>query len=136
MTDATASGLGGAAAASGEKPGWSREETALAGKRIRYRSTLSFDVVLARLRARVGQITVADLLDPATSREEFEKKVEQHTGDSGDRDHREEDAAPVRQLEQPAADDRPQRDRHARDRAPQADRPGALAPLGEHVCDQ
>jgi hypothetical protein len=83
MTDALTAGLGGAAAASGEKAGWLREEVAFAGKRIRYRSALSFDVVLARLRARVGEITVAALLDPAASREEFEKKVGQHTGDSG-----------------------------------------------------
>ena len=61
---------------------------------------------------------------------------DQDTGAGGDRHHREEDAAPVGELEQPAADDRSERDRHARDRAPQADRPGALAPLGEHVGDQ
>jgi uncharacterized protein (DUF302 family) len=60
-----------------------REEVAFTGKRIRYRSTLSFDVVLARLRARVGEITIASVLDPSTTREEFEKKVQQHTGDSG-----------------------------------------------------
>ena len=39
-------------------------------------------------------------------------------------------------LEQPAADDRPERDRRAGRRAPQADRPRALAALGEDVGDQ
>jgi len=60
-----------------------REEVEFAGKRIRYRSALSFDEVLAKLRARVGEATIADILDPSATRHDFEKKVQQHTGESG-----------------------------------------------------
>ena len=56
--------------------------------------------------------------------------------DRGDRRHREEDARPVERLEQPAADDRSERDRRAGGRAPESDRPRALAALGEDVGDQ
>ena len=57
-------------------------------------------------------------------------------GDRGDRCHGEEDAAPVGELEQPAADDRSERDRRARDRTPEADRERSLPPFGEHVGEQ
>jgi len=60
-----------------------REEVEFTEKRIRYHSTLSFDDVLSKLRAQVGEITLANILDPSVSREEFEKTVQQHTGDSG-----------------------------------------------------
>lgn len=60
-----------------------REEIAFTGKRIRYQSKLSFDDVLAKLRARVGQATIASILDPSATREEFEKKLQQSAGDSG-----------------------------------------------------
>ena len=66
-----------------EKIGSQREEVEFTGKRIRYNSTLSFDVVLAKLRARVGEVTIANILDPSGTREDFEKKVQQHTGESG-----------------------------------------------------
>ena len=63
--------------------GSEREEVAFTGKRIRYQSTLSFDEVLAKLRARVGETTIASLLAPSGSREEFEQRVQQAVGDSG-----------------------------------------------------
>jgi hypothetical protein len=53
------------------------------GKRIRYNSPLSFDEVLAKLQARVGETNIGDLLDSSATREEFEKKVQQSAGDSG-----------------------------------------------------
>ena len=56
-------------------------------------------------------------------------------GQSGDRGHREEDARPGEVLEQPAAHDRPERDRHAGARSPKPDRPRALAALDEDVGD-
>ena len=52
----------------------------------------------------------------------------QHDGHGGDRRHGEEDGRPAVVLQQPAADDRPQRDGHARDRAPQPDRAGPFPP--------
>jgi len=60
-----------------------REEVQFTGKRIRYHSTLSFDDVLTKLRSRIGKITLADVLDPSGTREDFERKVQQHTGESG-----------------------------------------------------
>jgi uncharacterized protein (DUF302 family) len=66
-----------------EKTRLQREEVEFAGKRIRYHSNLTFDDVLSKLRARVGEITIANVLEPSVTREEFEKKVQQHTGDSG-----------------------------------------------------
>ena len=60
-----------------------REEVNFAGKRIRYYSKLSFDEVLARLRARVGETTVDNIVGLSGTREEFEKKVQQYVGDSG-----------------------------------------------------
>jgi uncharacterized protein (DUF302 family) len=60
-----------------------RETIAFDGKRVRYHSSLSFDEVFNRLRSRMGTITMAEVVDPAGSREEFEKKVKAHEGDSG-----------------------------------------------------
>jgi uncharacterized protein (DUF302 family) len=60
-----------------------REELEFTGKRIRYVSSLSFDDVLAKLRARVGETTLDKLLDPSATREEFESKVTRTIGDSG-----------------------------------------------------
>jgi uncharacterized protein (DUF302 family) len=63
-----------------------REVINFTGKRIRYHSTLSLDQVLVKLRARVGETTVDNIVQlsalPGT-REEFEKKVQQYVGDSG-----------------------------------------------------
>ena len=53
------------------------------GKRIRYDSRLSFDDVLARLRARVGETTLDYVVGLSGSREEFEAKVREHIGSSG-----------------------------------------------------
>ena len=61
---------------------------------------------------------------------------DERRGDGGDGCHREEDARPAELLEQPAPDDRAERDRDARRRAPEADRLGALGSLGVHVRDQ
>jgi uncharacterized protein (DUF302 family) len=60
-----------------------REVVAFEGKRIRYQSALSFDEVLGKLRSRMGKITMAEVVDSAGSREEFEKKVKAHQGESG-----------------------------------------------------
>jgi uncharacterized protein (DUF302 family) len=60
-----------------------REVIAFEGKRIRYHSALSFEEVLTKLRSRMGKITMAEVVDPAGSREEFEKKVRAHEGESG-----------------------------------------------------
>jgi len=61
---------------------------------------------------------------------------DEHGADNGDGRHRVEDARPAELLEQPAPDDRAERDCDPRRRAPKADRAGALGPLGEHVRDQ
>jgi uncharacterized protein (DUF302 family) len=61
----------------------SREELSFTGKRIRYHSTSSFDDVLAKLRARIGETTLDKLLDPSATHEEFENRVTRTVGDSG-----------------------------------------------------
>ena len=66
-----------------EIPGHEREEIVFAGRRIRQYSTFSFDKVLARLRARVGEATIAGVVGLAGTREEFEAKMEEYTGASG-----------------------------------------------------
>jgi len=53
-----------------ERTGYKREEVEFTGKRIRHHSTLSFDDVLARLRARVGETTLDNVVgcqEPARS---------------------------------------------------------------------
>jgi uncharacterized protein (DUF302 family) len=60
-----------------------QEVVAFEGKRIRYHSTLSFDQVLGKLRSSMGKITLADALDPSSSRADFEKRVKEHEGESG-----------------------------------------------------
>ena len=70
------------------------------------------------------------------SREVGTLQRDQRGGHRGHGRHREEDARPGEVLEQPAADDRPERDRHARRGSPQPDRAGALGALGEDVGDQ
>jgi uncharacterized protein (DUF302 family) len=60
-----------------------RDVISFEGKRVRYYSALGFDEVLGRLRSRMGTITMAEVVDPAGSREEFEKKVKAHEGESG-----------------------------------------------------
>jgi uncharacterized protein (DUF302 family) len=60
-----------------------REIVVFAGKRIRYQSALSFDEVLGKLRSSMGKITLADVLDTSRNREDFEKRVKQHEGESG-----------------------------------------------------
>jgi len=66
-----------------ETIGHERQEIDFTGKRIRRYSTLSFDRVLAKLRAQVGEVILADVVGLSGSREEFEKKVQQHVGSSG-----------------------------------------------------
>ena len=66
-----------------ERSGYKREEVEFTGKRIRHHSTLSFDDVLARLRARVGETTLDNVVGLSGTREEFEGKVQQYVGDSG-----------------------------------------------------
>jgi uncharacterized protein (DUF302 family) len=63
--------------------GCKREEVEFTGKRIRHHSRLSFDDVLARLRARVGEITLDKVVALSGTREEFEAKVKSYAGDSG-----------------------------------------------------
>ncbi len=63
--------------------GHKRQEVVFTGKRIRQCTTLSFDDVLAKLRARVGEITVAKLVGIPGTREGFEANIRQHVGDSG-----------------------------------------------------
>lgn len=60
-----------------------REEVEFTGKRIRYYSQRSFDEVLANLRARIGEITIENLLGETETREEFEQKIQKYVGDSG-----------------------------------------------------
>ncbi len=60
-----------------------RQEFSFTGKRLRHYSTLSFDEVLARLRARVGEITLDKVVGLSGTREEFESKIQKHVGDSG-----------------------------------------------------
>jgi uncharacterized protein (DUF302 family) len=67
----------------GEEVSGRREVLEFNGKRIRYNSPLSFDEVLAKLQARVGETNIGDLLDSSATRDEFEKKVRQSAGDSG-----------------------------------------------------
>jgi uncharacterized protein (DUF302 family) len=64
-------------------PGSSREEIEFKGKRIQYDTTLSFDEVLTKLRTLVGQISIDNLSLPSETRQDFEKKINQHTGSSG-----------------------------------------------------
>ena len=59
----------------------------------------------------------------------------QHDRGSADRQVDPEHRAPVDELDERAADDRPERHRDADDAAPDADRPGALHPAGEHLGD-
>jgi uncharacterized protein (DUF302 family) len=66
-----------------EMGGPKREEVDFKGKRIRHYSSLSFDEVLARLRARVGETTLDSVVGQPGSREEFAEKIQQHVGDSG-----------------------------------------------------
>ncbi|HEY1493361.1 MAG TPA: DUF302 domain-containing protein [Candidatus Solibacter sp.] len=66
-----------------ETVGNQRQEVAFTGKRIRQYSTLSFDGVLAKLRARVGEMTIAKVVDLPGTREDFEGKIREHIGDSG-----------------------------------------------------
>jgi uncharacterized protein (DUF302 family) len=60
-----------------------REVHEFTGKRICYYSSLSFDDVLARLRARVGELTIVSVMAETGTREEFEEKIREHVGDSG-----------------------------------------------------
>jgi uncharacterized protein (DUF302 family) len=60
-----------------------KEVVVFAGKRVRYQSALSFDEVLGKLRSSMGKITLADVLDPSRSLEDFEKRVKEHEGPSG-----------------------------------------------------
>jgi hypothetical protein len=64
-----------------EKVGQERQEVAFTGKRIRQCSTLSFDDVLTKLRARVG--AGANVVGQPGTREAFEGKVQDQIGDSG-----------------------------------------------------
>ena len=63
--------------------GHERQETVFTGKRIRQYTTLSFDDVLAKLRARVGEANLANVVGLPGTREEFEGKIRQSVGDSG-----------------------------------------------------
>jgi uncharacterized protein (DUF302 family) len=60
-----------------------REEVSFTGKRIRHHSTLSFDDVLARLRARVGKMTNDKALTQTGNREDFEANIRSRIGESG-----------------------------------------------------
>ena len=60
-----------------------REEVSFTGRRVRQNSKLSFDDVLARLRAQVGETTVDHMVGLSGSREDFEKQVQQYVGKSG-----------------------------------------------------
>src|ERR1017187_10070168 len=60
-----------------------REEVAFSGRRIRHYSRLSFDEVLARLHARVGEATLDKVVGLTGTREEFEQKIQRYLGDSG-----------------------------------------------------
>jgi uncharacterized protein (DUF302 family) len=56
------------------------------GVRVTHQSPLSFDQVLSNLRARVGDTTVANIVELGTepgSTEAFEKKVQKYVGESG-----------------------------------------------------
>jgi uncharacterized protein (DUF302 family) len=66
-----------------ERTGYKREEVNFTGKRIRHHSTLNFDYVLAKLRARVGETTIDNIVGLSGTREEFEEKVREYVGDSG-----------------------------------------------------
>jgi uncharacterized protein (DUF302 family) len=63
-----------------------REVVPFAGQRILYHSRLDFDQVMSNLRARVGETTVANIVElsaASESVETFEKKVQQYIGDGG-----------------------------------------------------
>jgi uncharacterized protein (DUF302 family) len=60
-----------------------REEIDFTGKRVRHYSTMSFDDVLARLRARVGVTTIDTVVAKTGTREDFEANVRPHIGESG-----------------------------------------------------
>jgi uncharacterized protein (DUF302 family) len=60
-----------------------KQEVVFAGKRIRQYSTLSFDEVLAKLRARVGEASIAGVVGLSGTREEFEAQMGKYVGDSG-----------------------------------------------------
>jgi uncharacterized protein (DUF302 family) len=66
-----------------ETTGPQREEINFVGKRIRHHSTLSFDDVLARLRARVGVTTIDNLVNQTGTRDDFEANIQPHIGESG-----------------------------------------------------
>jgi uncharacterized protein (DUF302 family) len=66
-----------------EKTSKEREEIEFTGKRIRHYSKLGFDDVLSRLRARVGKITIENVVELGKTREEFEEKIQQFIGESG-----------------------------------------------------
>jgi hypothetical protein len=66
-----------------EPTGNKREEIDFAGKRIRHYSSLTFDEVLARLWARVGETTIDNVVGQPGTREEFAKKIQQYVGASG-----------------------------------------------------
>jgi uncharacterized protein (DUF302 family) len=67
----------------GEIVGSKREEIAFTGKRIRHYSSLSFDKVLARLRPRVGEMSLDNVVGQPGTREEFAAKIQEKVGDSG-----------------------------------------------------
>jgi len=60
-----------------------REEIEFTGKRIRHYSSLTFDEVLARLRARVGEATIDKVVGQPGTAEEFAEKIQQSVGESG-----------------------------------------------------
>jgi uncharacterized protein (DUF302 family) len=62
---------------------YQRDEVNFTGKRIRHHSPLSFDAVLARLRAHVGETTIESVVGMPGTRAEFEAKVQKQVGDSG-----------------------------------------------------
>jgi hypothetical protein len=66
-----------------EKTSKDREEIEFTGKRIRHYSKLGFDDVLSRLQARVGKITIENVVELGKTREEFEEKIQQFIGESG-----------------------------------------------------
>jgi uncharacterized protein (DUF302 family) len=63
-----------------------REVVPFAGQRVILRSELSFDQAMSKLRARVGETTVENIVQLSSmpgSLEAFEEKVQQYVGDSG-----------------------------------------------------
>jgi uncharacterized protein (DUF302 family) len=64
----------------------SSEVISFTGVRVTHQSPLGFDQVLSNLRARVGQTTVANIVELGTepgSTEAFEEKVQKYVGESG-----------------------------------------------------